>query len=196
MHSTDDLDDGYFGSGKIINYSVNKHGIENHKVEILEFLSSRDELKKREAEIVNEELLADPLNMNLKFGGEGGWEHIQLIRTESEQRQISALGGKALWEKHHEKMLKHLAEQNSTNHANGKIRYDRFTGKSHATETKRKISSSMKQKVSGVNNANFGKCWVHNDIESKMIPTTELEESIHQGWRKGRKFFNRSELRD
>ena len=78
MHSTDNLDDGYFGSGKIINYSVNKHGIENHRVEILEFLDSREELKKREAEIVNEELLSDPLCMNSKFGGEGGWDHINI----------------------------------------------------------------------------------------------------------------------
>ena len=41
MHSTDDLDDGYLGSGKILGYSRAKHGDENHKKEILEFLPDR-----------------------------------------------------------------------------------------------------------------------------------------------------------
>ena len=76
MHSTDNLEDGYVGSGKRLGYSIRKYGLENHKFEILEFLPSREELKKREAEVVNEELLSNPLCMNLKFGGEGGWDHI------------------------------------------------------------------------------------------------------------------------
>ncbi len=46
--------------------------------------SSRNELKQREKEMVNETLLADPLNMNLKYGGDGGgqiWskEHAKLF---------------------------------------------------------------------------------------------------------------------
>jgi hypothetical protein len=72
MHSTDNLDDGYLGSGKILRYSISKHGQENHHLEILKLCSSRAELKQREREVVNKELLADPLNINLKYGGEGG----------------------------------------------------------------------------------------------------------------------------
>jgi hypothetical protein len=37
MHSTNNLEDGYLGSGKILGYSIAKHGRENHKREILEF---------------------------------------------------------------------------------------------------------------------------------------------------------------
>ena len=70
MHSTDNLDDGYLGSGKILGYSRHKYGDENHVKEILEFLPSRDTLKLREKEIVNEEILSDPLNINLKYGGD------------------------------------------------------------------------------------------------------------------------------
>lgn len=76
MHSTDVLDDGYLGSGKVLRYSINKHGKENHRREILEQLPSREALKLREKEIVNEALLADPLCMNLKYGGEGGWDAV------------------------------------------------------------------------------------------------------------------------
>lgn len=30
MHSTDNLDDGYVGSGKRLWYSINKHGLKKH----------------------------------------------------------------------------------------------------------------------------------------------------------------------
>lgn len=72
MHSTNNLEDGYLGSGKRIRYSINKYGKENHKFEILEYLPSREELKKREKEIVNEEMLANPQCINLCIGGDGG----------------------------------------------------------------------------------------------------------------------------
>lgn len=69
MHSTDDLDDGYFGSGRILWYSIKKHGKDVHKKQVVEFLPSRTLLKEREAVIVNKELLLDPGCMNLAVGG-------------------------------------------------------------------------------------------------------------------------------
>ena len=53
MHSTNNLEDGYLGSGRKLRYSINKYGKENHHREILEFLNSRKELSDREEEIVN-----------------------------------------------------------------------------------------------------------------------------------------------
>jgi hypothetical protein len=72
MHSTDDLNDGYMGSGKRIKYSIRKYGKENHLVEIMEILSDQKTLIDREIELVNECLLHDPLCLNLKLGGVGG----------------------------------------------------------------------------------------------------------------------------
>ena len=57
MHSTNNLEDGYLGSGKRLKYSINKHGKENHIKEILEYLPNRISLKEREKEIVNESLI-------------------------------------------------------------------------------------------------------------------------------------------
>lgn len=79
LHSTDDLNDGYYGSGKILIKSIKKYGISNHVMEILEFLPSRDELSIRESEIVNADLLADPMCMNIKLGGFAG-SHIAETR--------------------------------------------------------------------------------------------------------------------
>ena len=83
MHSTNDLDDGYFGSGKRLWHSINYHGKDKHTKNILEFCQTRTHLVDREKEIVNLELLGDPKCLNLKPGG--GY----LYRaTESEESRI------------------------------------------------------------------------------------------------------------
>lgn len=76
MHSTDNLDDGYVGSGTRLWHSIRKHGIENFKLKILEFCSDRETLKKREAELITEDMLQDQMCMNLTLGGGGGWETV------------------------------------------------------------------------------------------------------------------------
>lgn len=87
MHSTDNLDDGYFGSGQLLKKSIKKYGAEMHIKEILEFLPSRKELKDRERQLITEELLADKRCMNLMLGGEGGWSHIELRGDKNPMRR-------------------------------------------------------------------------------------------------------------
>lgn len=56
-----------------------------------------------------------------------------------------------------------------------------FYGKRHTDETKKKIGLASKERV-GEKNGVFGKMWITNGIESKMVlPNTELPF----GWRKG-----------
>lgn len=56
-------------AGKRLWYSIRKHGEENHRVEILEHYFNREDLKLREKELINEELLQDKMCMNLQPGG-------------------------------------------------------------------------------------------------------------------------------
>jgi len=69
LHSTNDLNDGYFGSGTRIRRSVKCHGRDAHTLLILEFYPTRESLVLREGEIVNQALLDDPLCMNILPGG-------------------------------------------------------------------------------------------------------------------------------
>lgn len=193
MHSTDDLEDGYVGSGKRLGYSIRKYGLENHKVEILEFFSSREELKKREAEVVNEELLKHPLCMNLKFGGEGGWDHVNSDDDERAKVQIarSSAGGN----KRAEIFCKgsEAAQERYKRGLEGKIKkYGKcptidWTGRNHREETKLKISASMKSVTSGEKNSQFGTCWINNGSEAKKVKKEELQSWIDKDWRVGRK---------
>lgn len=73
MHSTDNLDDGYMGSGKAIQYSIHVYGKKNHKVEILEFAENREELALKESKIVDKSKVLDGKCLNMKPGGIGGF---------------------------------------------------------------------------------------------------------------------------
>ena len=72
MHSTDNLDDGYIGSGSELSKSIKKYGKNNHFKEIIGFTNNRSSLSNREKEIIDESMLSNPLCMNLAKGGNGG----------------------------------------------------------------------------------------------------------------------------
>lgn len=184
MHSTDDLDDGYLGSGKILGYSLAKHGKENHKKEILEFLPDRVALKAREAEIVNEELLADPRCINLKYGGEGGWDHVT-----GEQRIPGALAmNEKIWTDPAYREA-HSARSSVTlknTHSLGLIKYSTFQGRTHTDKTKQLMSAKAKDRV-GEKNNQFGTVWVSKDGIAKKINEDFLSQFIQEGYKRGRK---------
>lgn len=70
IHSTDNLDDGYMGSGSRLHLAYKKYGIENFTKEILKFFDTREECANYEMEIVNETLVKDDNCYNIKIGGD------------------------------------------------------------------------------------------------------------------------------
>ncbi len=173
MHSTDDLEDGYFGSGKLITASIKKHGKEKHKKEILEFPPTREALKLREKEIVNEELLGDKRCMNLRLGGDGGWHHINTNRDHNNQE----------WRQRVSSGTKEGHERN--NYQPPGWNYD-WTGKKHSTETKAKMAATAKGKHAGEKNSQFGSCWVTNGVKPAKIRKEQLSEYLLNGYSQGR----------
>jgi hypothetical protein len=80
IHSTKDLEDGYLGSGLLLQKSIQKYGKNSHKREILFYFLSREEAWKKESELINETTLKDPFCMNLHIGGRGGWDYVNSNR--------------------------------------------------------------------------------------------------------------------
>lgn len=69
IHSTENLEDGYMGSGSRLWKEYKIHGIYHFKKEILEFFETRELALHKEEEIVNENLIKDPLCYNIVIGG-------------------------------------------------------------------------------------------------------------------------------
>lgn len=72
IHSTDNLDDGYMGSGIILRKEMRNYGKENFKKDIVRFFDTREDLVKYESEFVNEDLIRDKNCYNRSVGGTGG----------------------------------------------------------------------------------------------------------------------------
>jgi hypothetical protein len=169
MHSTSNLNDGYAGSGKILSQSINKYKIENHFIEILEFLEDREALSSREFEIITDELLNDPVCMNLKRGGFGGCTpNVQFIWSSAGGKATRGFAGK----KHSAETIEKMRTA-ATGHA-------RFLGKTHSEETKQKMRNADR---TGIKCSQFGTYWITNGIENKKMRKFDV---IPDGWRRGR----------
>jgi hypothetical protein len=75
-HKTNDVYDGYMGSGKLILQAIEKYGLENLEKEILFVFDNPEEMYAKEAELVSEEFIKLNDTYNIKVGGRGGFEYI------------------------------------------------------------------------------------------------------------------------
>ena len=71
LHSTNKLNDGYIGSGKILKKAIKKYGKDKFVREILYLFRTRDEARKMEASIVTTEFCNRKDTYNLIEGGSG-----------------------------------------------------------------------------------------------------------------------------
>jgi len=177
MHSTDNLEDRYLGSGTRLSYSINKYGVENHTREILEFCNNREELKSRELEIVNLNEIGKKECLNMIPGGNviPTENLIQGGKTTSKRysKQIRSEWGRKGGKRNIEL---HGCPFNDTNRFNS-------TGRKHSPDTIKKMKESKKDYGIGKNNSQFGTCWITNGIENKKI---KKEIPIPANWKRGR----------
>lgn len=190
-HKTEDKNDDYFGSGLLLERAVNKHGKETFVKEILFECKTEDEMNCREADIVDEDFIARDDTYNIKLGGVGGWDYViknRLNFTEAWRKTCEKNCAAA------RKQFKHLLETDKNFCLEWKEKISNkkkirdivnghyWHGKLHSDETKKKMSEAKKGKGTGNKNPAYGKLWITNGIESKLVK----KENVPEGWRKGR----------
>ena len=191
MHSTNNLDDGYFGSGKLIRLSVKKYGQINHKFEILEFLPNRELLKNREKEIITMNEISKKDCLNLVEGGHGGGK----IWSEEHMKKFSKSGNKSFLEKmsnpyYRERFSNKMSEINKESYhkfSKGEKFVCNWEGRKHSEETKKKMSEDRKNKYGlGESNSNYGSKWMTKNGISKLISKNDIQTFVNDGWSFGR----------
>ncbi len=191
MHSTHNIDDGYMGGGKRIRNSIRKHGLQVHSKEILEYFEDRESLRQKEIEIVNEDLLNDPMCININKGGEGGW-------LSEWQKKGAINANKKNWEDpiFREKMLmissnsmKKIWEDPEKSKILREAGSRTFLNKEHTSETKKRIGFLNSEHQKGEGNSQFGKIWIYNTDEKKSITIKkeDIQEYTNNGWILGRR---------
>jgi hypothetical protein len=177
LHSTDLLEDGYFGSGTYLANSLRYHGRDKHSKTILQFFDTRDEAKAHEKFLITEEMRCDKLCMN-----------IAAHRLKAQSKGGIA-GGRASFEKGKGFFSK---ESKAKSVATKKAKYETgelvgtFTGRKHLDETKALIGLKAKTKV-GELNSQYGTCWITDGVKPVKISKEKLDEYLAKGFIRGRK---------
>ena len=166
-HSTNNLYDNYMGSGIRLKKAQDEMGVGCFIKEILRYCDTEEEMYAYEAEIVNQEVVDDPMSYNDVVGGHGGYKvpdekRSMWIRrlSESHQGQQSpnkgkqfsfewrqklsdAKKGKSLSEEHRKHISESLQDRVFTAEHRQKLS-DASTGKKKSEETRKKMSEWRK----------------------------------------------------
>ena len=155
----------YAGSGRLLNFAIEKYGIENFSKEILEYVTE-DNWEEREIFWVNEFSSTDrKIGYNITKGGDGGdtfsnnpnKEAIRDKHRESTRKMMLARGG---YLKDKEKQIEACKKGNMVRTANGYR---------HSEETKRKLSESLSGRE-------FTEEWKKNISEATKVAMSNLNQ--------------------
>ena len=188
-HKTEDMNDGYFGSGKILKLAIKKHGIENFTKEIIHEANSSKEMFQKEKELVK----LGKHSYNLKEGGSGGFDYINKNLTKEDRSRIGKIANTVLQNLRKNDIVfqaqfnEKLRIAALKRHKEGSLKSwkDNYSwlGKTHTEETKQKMATSHQGKHIGEKNSQYGKMWINNGTISTRINKTD---DVPFGWKKGR----------
>jgi len=193
-HKTNNKNDSYMGSGKYLNYAIQKYGLENFTKDILFEYDNSEDMFNKEAEIVNEDFLASENTYNLKKGGNGGFGYINNLGINLYGKNgHPGYGGnnlvdgayikdKFINENKWNDYLVKLSQIHKQTYINGRI--PSFTNRNHTIESRNKMSISSKGIGCGKDNSQFGTCWITDGINNKKIKINDLDK--WPNWKRGR----------
>lgn len=169
-HTTNNLDDGYKGSGKRLNDYYKKHPNDYIK-EIISFHSSEEELNKAEYDIIHP-WLNNIICLNDREGGEGGRMSNNVLKEISKKLKGRPNGAEK-WMK--DRPMKEEVKQKISNTM--KNRPANNKGKSPSEETRKRMSITRKNRHAK---------WVTNGITNACVPETEIQKYLNNGYHFGR----------
>lgn len=147
----------------------------------------------KEAELVNEEFIANGNSYNLKVGGYGSFDYIN-----STNKNLYGMNGKTpnvkdnfsrgrQTQKYRKETDPEYAKKISKKISSSlKGKPGSFKGKLHTDTTKRIIGEKSSKHQSGEGNSQYGKRWIHSLAEQKS-KKIHKDDPIPDGWREGRK---------
>lgn len=160
IHSTDDLDDGYMGSGTRLHYAYKKYGKENFTKEVLKYFDTYDDACEYESLIVNEVLLKDDNCYNVKLGGLGGSPNMLTV--------IDNYG------------YTHYVNKDDDRLKNGEFHY-LWTGRQRTNEEREKIRNTTTNKDNPAK-----RIFMNKDGIFKYVLRENVESLLKDGWELGR----------
>ena len=161
VHNTENIEDGYSGSGKILKLAYKKYGIDNFEKTIEKFFDTEEEAFAYEKEIVNEDMIKNPMCYNAQIGG----KYFGTLGMVT----VKDADGNKFWVSKKEDI-----------YTSGEV-VPLWAGKHHSDESREKTRKRMTPKDS-----KNDRVWINKDGKVKYLRKTLLDEYINNGWKLGR----------
>lgn len=125
-HITEDLNDDYMGSGKLIKKAIEKYGIENFEKEVIRIYDNEHDMNIAESLLID---LNDKKIYNLQPGGKGSWSYINEnnLSNTIEIKKKKSIKMKKYWDE--EKRKEKSEKMKEYNKVHGTERYSEETKK-------------------------------------------------------------------
>jgi hypothetical protein len=194
VHKTEDPNDSHLGSGNYIRAVLAKYGEHGFRKDVLFIYLDPESAFAKEDELIQCYRGRDPLCMNLRKGGSGGFDWInrnglsavggirglatrsRLIKTNPEYREKRA--AKTNW-REGQKHPKSITNDVAMRRKGQELGIKKWRGQKH-TKATRELMSRLQQ---GNNNSQFGTRWITNGVIDSRIKKQAL---IPEGWYLGR----------
>ena len=200
IHCTDDLNDGYMGSGVLLHKAFKKYGIDNFNKEIIKYFNTWKDALEYEQNIVNEFLIKNPNCYNIARGGKAFAENNVIVfePTQNKNMMISNTDprflsgelkafdyGKALVKDKNGNKFKISIKDPM--YLNGEV-IPLTKGIKQTKEHRQKLSDANKKLVANKTHNWTNSCFVYkienNKKISKRIQLEELQNYLNNGWKK------------
>lgn len=187
IHSTENVNDGYMGSGSLISKAIEKYGKDNFTKIILKYCDSRDLLVELEKKVVNKKFVDRKDTYNLTVGGSS----FKSTWKKSNETIADKLKNDPIWtEKRSHNIslgVRKAIENGKCSTATREFQMIR-TRKSLTKESieKRKLTYAKNKHQQGENHALYGRKAVHNNISWKWVLKEEVETYLESGWKLGK----------
>ena len=172
QHQTENLDDGYMGSGQNIKRAINKYGVENFKREILYYCTDFETMNNMEEIIVNQEFVDRKDTYNLRLGGSHG------SFSDETKRKMSEAVKRGMNNEEVRRKISEAVKKGMTEEVRRKMS-EALKGHSVSEETRKKLSEAVKRTM---NNEEVRKK-ISDAVKKGM--TEEVRRKISEA-RKGR----------
>lgn len=189
VHATDNLEDGYLGSGGTLKKAIRKYGRENFVRTDLEFFNTMEEAYAREAEIVTKDTIKDPNCYNSKPGGLGGTRGMTTIFFQGEYRKVPVeqldeylkLGAE-----HKSRIKGRPSPLRGRKQSEEHLRHRSEALKGHNGYPGRKKPDGFGEKIRqarlGTTGHTAGKVTVWKEGITKYVPEEEYQTYLSDGW--------------
>ena len=200
VHTCDDLNDGYCGSGSKLKIALQKYGKESFTKYILEFCKDYKSLLLREKEIVNENLLQDPKCYNLIGGGGIAGSLGRCVVKDKEGNTLSVIVNHPLIGSEYQSINKGYIQTKDSNGICHRVEKDDPRIKSgelisivkntvsitDSIGNRYRVSKDDPRIKSGeLVSINLNRKYVYKNGKNKMIYENDLQKYLDDGWERG-----------